>query len=51
MDRQRTGRGLIILALLCGGARAWAQPEDSLVAVSADIVELSGSKQLDTGFS
>ncbi len=42
---------VLVLALLTGGARLWAQPEDSLVAVSADIVELSGSKEVDMGFS
>lgn len=29
---------------------AWAQPEDSLIAVSADIVEISGSYSKDVGF-
>jgi len=51
MMRQQAVRVLIASALLCGGARAWAQPEDSLVAVSADIVELSGSQATDMGFS
>ena len=32
-------------------ARASAQPEDSLIDVSADIVETSGSVQRDSGFS
>ncbi|MFA6316774.1 MAG: hypothetical protein WC943_05090, partial [Elusimicrobiota bacterium] len=30
---------------------AWAQAEDSLVAISADIVEISGSVSKDTGFA
>ncbi|MBI5623119.1 MAG: type II and III secretion system protein [Elusimicrobia bacterium] len=30
---------------------AWAQPEDSLVAISADIVEISGSLSKDMGFA
>jgi pilus assembly protein CpaC len=38
-----------LLALLA--APAAAQPEDSLVAVSADIVEISGSVQRDLGFA
>ncbi len=40
----------MMLALLLGGARAWAQPEDSLIAISADIVEISGSVSKDIGF-
>lgn len=40
------------MALVCAlAARASAQPEDSLIAVSADIVEISGSVQRDIGFS
>lgn len=40
------------MALVCVlAARASAQPEDSLIAVSADIVEISGSVQRDIGFS
>ena len=39
----------VLLAALSG--RAWAQPEDSLIAVSADIVEISGSYERDLGFS
>lgn len=35
----------------CLAAPAWAQPEDSLIAVSADIVEISGSVQRDLGFA
>jgi len=31
--------------------KVWAQPEDSLIAVSADIVEISGSLSRDTGFT
>ena len=39
-------------ALVCVlAAPASAQPEDSLIAVSADIVEISGSVQRDIGFS
>lgn len=38
-----------LLALLA--ARASAQPEDSLIAVSADVVEISGSYEKDLGFS
>ncbi len=39
-------------ALVCAlAARASAQPEDSLIAVSADIVEISGSVQRDIGFA
>lgn len=40
------------MALLALAAtRASAQPEDSLIAVSADIVEISGSYEKDLGFS
>ncbi len=40
------------MALVCAlAASASAQPEDSLIAVSADIVEISGSVQRDIGFS
>lgn len=40
------------MAFVCAlAARANAQPEDSLIAVSADIVEISGSVQRDIGFS
>jgi pilus assembly protein CpaC len=40
------------LALLAALAmKASAQPEDSLIAVSADIVEISGSYEKDLGFS
>lgn len=39
------------LALLCGRGDLWAQAEDSLVAVSADIVEISGSYTKDAGFA
>jgi pilus assembly protein CpaC len=38
-----------LLSLLA--AKAAAQPEDSLIAVSADIVEISGSYEKDLGFS
>ncbi|MDD5656173.1 MAG: type II and III secretion system protein [Elusimicrobia bacterium] len=56
MNRQRRrGRGAAWWAVLALWA-AWAapargQPEDALVAVSADIVELSGSLSKDIGFS
>ena len=40
------------MALVCAlAASASAQPEDSLIAVSADIVEISGSVQRDIGFA
>jgi pilus assembly protein CpaC len=48
MNRQ-LWTALALLALLA--ARASAQPEDSLIAVSADIVEISGSYEKDLGFS
>jgi len=52
MSRQQATRALVIaFALLAGSAKIGAQPEDSLVAVSADIVEISGSLATDTGFS
>ncbi len=35
---------------LCAGPKAWSQAEDSLVAISADIVEISGSVAKDQGF-
>lgn len=38
-----------LLALIA--TKASAQPEDSLIAVSADIVEISGSYEKDLGFS
>jgi pilus assembly protein CpaC len=59
MIRQRRDKGpyrrqalsaCIAVLLVWGGELAWAQPEDSLVAVSADIVELSGSVSKDIGF-
>ena len=41
-----------VMALVCAlAAKASAQPEDSLIAVSADIVEISGSVQRDIGFA
>jgi pilus assembly protein CpaC len=40
---------LAVLAMLA--TKASAQPEDSLIAVSADIVEISGSYEKDLGFS
>ncbi len=48
MNRQ-LWTALALLALLA--AKASAQPEDSLIAVSADIVEISGSYEKDLGFS
>ena len=42
---------MLALALLFSGAQLHAQPEDSLIAVSADIVQLSGSKETDKGFT
>lgn len=51
MTRQRILAGLLVLALLgSSAAPAWAQPEDSLIAISADIVEISGSVEHNTGF-
>jgi type II secretory pathway component GspD/PulD (secretin) len=53
MMRQLFKRAHILAAVALLGltARLRAQPEDSLVAVSADVVELSGSSELDTGFT
>lgn len=51
MKRQllrRGGPAVFALLLASGGARA--QPEDSLIAISADIVEISGSVARDVGF-
>jgi pilus assembly protein CpaC len=48
MNRQ-LWTALALLAALA--AKASAQPEDSLIAVSADIVEISGSYEKDLGFS
>lgn len=49
MNRQQwTAAAFLVLAL---ASKAAAQPEDSLIAVSADIVEISGSVQRDLGFS
>ena len=48
MNRQ-LWTALALLAALA--ARAAAQPEDSLIAVSADIVEISGSYEKDLGFA
>jgi Flp pilus assembly secretin CpaC len=44
-------RSFLALALLLSAAQLWAQPEDSLVAISADIVELSGSVSTTEGFT
>jgi pilus assembly protein CpaC len=44
-------KAFVVLALLCGAAgEAFSQPEDSLIAISADIVEISGSISRDNGF-
>ncbi|MDD5303780.1 MAG: type II and III secretion system protein [Elusimicrobia bacterium] len=48
MNRQLWTAAALVCAL---AVRASAQPEDSLIAVSADIVEISGSVQRDIGFS
>ena len=48
MNRQLWTATALVFAL---AAKAQAQPEDSLIAVSADIVEISGSVQRDIGFS
>lgn len=48
MNRQ-LWTALALLAALA--SRASAQPEDSLIAVSADIVEISGSYEKDLGFA
>ena len=48
MNRQLWTAAALVCAL---AANASAQPEDSLIAVSADIVEISGSVQRDIGFS
>ena len=48
MNRQ-LWTALALLATLA--MKASAQPEDSLIAVSADIVEISGSYEKDLGFS
>ncbi len=53
MIRQRIKRNLIILAglaLLGLPEISHAQPEDSLIAISADIVEISGSVEKNAGF-
>ncbi len=49
MMRQLRPALLSACAMLCAVA-ARAQPEDSLIAVSADIVEISGSVSRDAGF-
>lgn len=50
MMRQRVRMWALSLAALLTAAAAQAQPEDSLIAVSADIVEISGSFARDLGF-
>lgn len=37
--------------LVCSARPAFSQPEDSLIAISADIVEISGSFSRDAGFT
>ena len=49
MIRHRWMAATALLLALASAARA--QPEDSLIAVSADIVEISGSMQKDLGFA
>ena len=49
MNRQRHYWALMAGVVLWA-PNAWTQPEDSLVAISADIVEISGSLSRDTGF-
>lgn len=48
MNRQLWTALALLVAL---AVKASAQPEDSLIAVSADIVEISGSYEKDLGFS
>ncbi|MEK7389852.1 MAG: type II and III secretion system protein [Elusimicrobiota bacterium] len=48
MNRQLWTVTVLVAALAVSAA---AQPEDSLIAVSADIVEISGSVQRDIGFA
>ncbi len=50
MIRQRAATVAFIVMML-GASRLRAQPDDSLVAVSADIVEISGSMSKDMGFT
>ena len=50
MMRQQVRTWALCLAGLLTAASAQAQPEDSLIAVSADIVEISGSFARDLGF-
>ena len=50
MIRQRRWLAALILWGLLPAARVWAQAEDSLIAISADIVEISGSVDDETGF-
>ncbi len=50
MKRQLGLMHLLLAPLLLARA-AWAQDEDVLIAVSADIIEISGSVATDTGFS
>ena len=53
MKRQlrRSALCLAAMAAVLGAGEVRAQPEDSLIAVSADIVEISGSVARDHGFS
>src|SRR3989338_3907324 len=47
---RRIAIGAFLGALQALAAPAQAQPEDSLIAISADIVEISGSVSRDVGF-
>ena len=52
MNRQLWTKVALAAALTAGLARtAAAQPEDSLIAVSADVVEISGSYSQSMGFT
>ncbi len=45
-------KSIFVFGLLaCSAAPLFAQPEDSLIAISADIVEISGSFSRDAGFT
>ena len=48
--RRQLWTGLLCAGILAVTPNAWSQPEDSLIAVSADIVEISGSFARDIGF-
>ena len=52
MSRPKTAGAVLSAWLLLGGAAPLrAQPEDSLIAVSADVVEIAGSSGLDMGLA